>query len=87
MNGGLTWLLLFADDVLAELITVTIVRQFRPTTNTVDSPSVDTKAREGQPKTTPEMKRDDTLDLMGRGVLVAALGKRKGHAHEVLASS
>jgi hypothetical protein len=52
-----------------------------------ESSSVDTKAREGQPKTTPEMKRDYTLDLMGRGVLVAALGKRKGHAHEALASS
>jgi hypothetical protein len=31
----LTWLLLFADIVLAELITLTIVRQFRPTTKTV----------------------------------------------------
>lgn len=54
---------------------------------TADSPSVDTKAREGQPKTTPRMKRNYTLDLMGRSVVVAAPGKRKGHAHEALASS
>ena len=52
-----------------------------------DSPSADTKARESQPKTTPGMKRDYTLDLMGRGVLMAALVKHKGQAHVALASS
>ena len=68
-------------------IQITPIRFMLTPLITADSPSVATKAREGQPKTASELKRDYTLDLVGRGVPVAALGKRKGHAHEALASS